>query len=84
MTYQTNFVRHAFEETLDVLDERTKQMIITNLERAGEYDRDSNKLSIVTLANGLRRLFGEEAANLMLEEFLIRLDALAAIKTKET
>jgi hypothetical protein len=70
-----NLVRQAFEDTLDILDERSKRSIL--LELGGKYDQNSQGVSLVKIANGLNRLFGAEAAELIIEKMLVRLDELA-------
>ncbi len=69
-------VKQAFEETLDMFGERTKRTIIVTLECTGEYDRSSENISFEKITAGLQRFIGAEAAELIIEKMLIRLEEL--------
>jgi hypothetical protein len=74
-------LRRAFEDTLDILGPRMKESFIHDLENSSEYRRDI-EFSLEKIAHGLYRLFGEEAAEIMLERIFLKLDDLAVIEKK--
>jgi hypothetical protein len=75
-------LRRAFEGSLDILGQRLKESVIYDLENTGEYRKDE-EFSLEKIALGLNRLFGKEAAEMMVERIILKMDELAVILKKQ-
>ena len=74
-------LREAFENTIDVLGYAGKALLIEDLENIGAYSKyDDRYLSLWKIGNGLKRLFGEEIAQMIMETVMIRMDKLHTLQ----
>jgi hypothetical protein len=71
-------LRKAVEETLDLLGERGKRIVISVLESRSLYSRyDSHiDISLEKISQGLSELFGDDTAELIMESVLVRMDRI--------
>jgi hypothetical protein len=72
--------RSAFDKTLDILGERLKNTVIHDLELNAAYNASSENLELARVAEALQRLFGYEAAQLIMERVLLEMDRLCSAK----
>jgi hypothetical protein len=71
-------LRKAIEETLELLGEQGKWIVISVLESRGLYSRyDTHfNISIEKISQSLSELFGTNAAEMMMESILLRMDRI--------
>ena len=68
---QSKLIRQAFADTISVLGEQGARALIEDLERQGI---DINNLTLEKLAVGLRNMLGNETADIIMQEIILRLD----------
>ena len=78
----STLVKQVFEETLDILGERTNHGVIFDLKCAGEYDAQNDNISLEKITIGLQCLFGAEAVELIIAKIFLALDELTIIAKK--
>jgi len=74
-------LREAFEGSLDIVGYGGKITIIHELEERGAYHKDDDTyLSLWKIGEGLRELFGQEIAEMIMEKVMIRMDKLFSLQ----
>jgi hypothetical protein len=73
-------LRKAIEETLALLGEPGKRMLISVLESRGSYSRYLD-ISLEKISQGLSELFGDDTAELIMEGVLLRMDMICCQPT---
>jgi hypothetical protein len=74
-------LREAFESSLDILGDAGKVTLVHDLEAHGSYSRENDRyLSLWRIGEGLRNLFGQEVAELIMERVMIRMDKLYTLQ----
>jgi len=74
-------LREAFESSIEVLGYSGKTLLIEDLENIGAYSKyDDRYLSLWEIGNGLKHLFGEEIAQMIMEHVMIRMDKLYSLQ----
>lgn len=66
-------IRQALAASIEVLGERGSRALIEDLQRHGIF---MDKLTLKKLMMGLRDVLGDEAADIIMQEVLIRLDEM--------
>jgi hypothetical protein len=77
-----NVIRQAFENTINVLGERTKQTLIEDLTKSGVFLQDP-EITLSKLVNGIKEILGDEAAELVAERLIIKLDKMHSMHKQE-
>lgn len=79
--HYNKILREAFESTLDILGESGKRALIQELEQFGAYSiHNDSYLSLWNIGKGLKELFNEEIAELVMEGVMIRMDKLYSLQ----
>jgi len=79
--HYNKILRDAFEGTLDILGESGKRALIQELEQYGAYSiHNDSYLSLWNIGKGLKELFNEEIAELVMEGVMIRMDKLYSLQ----
>lgn len=78
-------LRKAIEETLALLGEPGRRMLISVLESRGLYSSYDGHLdiSLEKISQGLSELFGDDTAELIMECVLLRMDRICCQPLKE-
>lgn len=70
-----NLVREAFETSIEVLGERARRGLVEDLQHFGvSVNRDD--LALEELVKGLEKVLGYEAAEVIIERVILKLDEL--------
>jgi hypothetical protein len=71
-------LRKAIEETLELLGEQGRRTVTSVLESRGLYSRYDNhfEVSLEKISQGLSEIFGDTAAELIMERVLVRMDRI--------
>jgi len=69
------YVRQAFEASISILGERTAKILIEDLRHHGIFLIDP-ELTLDKIGRGLKELLGHEAAELIMQRVIIKLDEL--------
>jgi hypothetical protein len=78
-----NVIRQAFEKTISVLGERTKQTLIEDLSKTGVFLHDP-EITLSKLVHGIKEILGDEAAELVAERLIIKLDEMHSVHTQQS
>jgi hypothetical protein len=76
------FIHRAFEDALQVLGESGIRLLMTDLEFLCAYSRSMPFISLGGLMVGLREVLGDEAAEMIMERIIVRLDALYSTRAE--
>ena len=71
-----NYVQRAFEDSIKALGDSGVRTLISDLQIYGAYSADSKLISLVGLMDGLRAMLGDEAAEMIMERVMVKMDAL--------
>lgn len=71
-------LRRALQDSLKLLGERTMQSMIFEMRIQAGIDFDSPSLSLEQISKGLRDLYGEEAAGILIEDICLKMDEIAS------
>jgi hypothetical protein len=73
--HRSELIRQAFESAVGVLGERSKQLLIEDLKYNGVYLNDP-ELDLQKLMKALKEILREEAAEMIIERIMIKLDEI--------
>lgn len=79
---QSAILGNAFEIVISILGERTKEALNEDLKKYGVFSNDPN-LTFSKLIDGLRKVVGNEATELIAERLIIKLDELHSAQKQE-
>jgi hypothetical protein len=71
-------IRQALAASIEVLGERGNRALIEDLQRRGIF---MDNLALEKLMTGLRDVLGDEAAEIIMQEVIIRLDEMYSSRT---
>jgi len=72
---RSELIRQAFEAAVEVLGERSKRSLIEDL-NYHNVDLNDPELNLQKLMNALKEILREEAAEMLIERMLIKLDEI--------
>jgi len=73
--HRSELISQAFEAALEVLGERSKRSLIEDL-NYHNVDLNDPELNLQKLMNALKEILREEAAEMLIERMLIKLDEI--------
>lgn len=79
---QSAILGNAFEIVISILGERTKEALNEDLKKYGVFSNDPS-LTFSKLIDGLRKVVGNEATELIAERLIIKLDELHSAQKQE-
>ena len=74
----STLIRQALAASIEVLGERGSRALIEDLQRHGIF---MDNLALEKLMMGLRDVLGDEAAEIIMQEVLVRLDKMYSFRT---
>ena len=74
---RSELIREAFMDSIAVLGERACRALVEDLQRIGVF---MHNISLDRLSAGLRDMLGDEAADIILQEVMLKLDKIYSSK----
>lgn len=72
-------LRQAFEETLEVLGSQIRQALMADLDSHLRESDDAQDLELSTISECLRRYFGLDSAEMIMERTMARMHELSSV-----